>query len=492
MIIVEGQKVFRPSMKTVWLASAVVAIFCLFFFFLLPLIPVFIIFFYLKIKNTWVEIKEEGLMIYSGILAKKRSLLLFSQIQDINENQNFFSILFGIKNLRIVTMTALSAQAGNLPAFEASDAAELKQIVISRINAEEKQVEKKTVAEKAQYLETFAENYFPLRGGKFAKATIMQSIIGLAFIVIIAGARLILSEDMMPGFFFSFFLVIPVIGFVIIIAIISAFIRTSGTKYRIGEKNLEIEFSFLSTQKITLPFQKIQDLVLKKSFFERIVGIATLKAQSGALDLLQYSNSEKNQIRINEIPALLVTDALELRNILARKMGCSIEEKKPSLVESICLESIKPLKKTVSGSLGVAVLFAIAIGVMLFIMPESIKDILPMQTIILWAILLFVVIIIAKFAYELAYLKNYYYNLTPEMLLIRKGVFNINEIVLPFEKIQNVFVDQDIFDKLFGLWDVHVSTVTIESDIQAHIDGLNEQNAKIVSDILLKEMKKQN
>ena len=87
--------------------------------------------------------------------------------------------------------------------------------------------------------------------------------------------------------------------------------------------------------------------------------------------------------------------------------------------------------------------------------------------------------------------RSYYYNFTSDMLIIRKGVISIKEICLPFDKIQNVFVDQDIFDRLFGLFDVHVSTVSENSAMEAHIDGLSMENANHLKEVLLTKIKQQ-
>ncbi len=74
------------------------------------------------------------------------------------------------------------------------------------------------------------------------------------------------------------------------------------------------------------------------------------------------------------------------------------------------------------------------------------------------------------------YFATYFYNFTPDFIIIRKGPITPHEITIPYERIQDVYVDQDFYDRLFGMYDVHVSSATVSSDMEAHIDGL-EKNA---------------
>src|SRR3972149_8557694 len=75
------------------------------------LFSVFEFLYYLYLKNIWIEIREDGLFIQRGIVAKKRSTLLYSGIQDVKERQSLMEKILGIKRIMIVTMTALSAAA---------------------------------------------------------------------------------------------------------------------------------------------------------------------------------------------------------------------------------------------------------------------------------------------------------------------------------------------------------------------------------------------
>lgn len=87
-------------------------------------------------------------------------------------------------------------------------------------------------------------------------------------------------------------------------------------------------------------------------------------------------------------------------------------------------------------------------------------------------------VILLTYLYQGWYFAVYFYDLTPDFIQIKKGPITPREITLPYERIQDVYVDQDLLDRIFGLYDVHLSSATISSGIEAHIDGLEKQAGK--------------
>jgi membrane protein YdbS with pleckstrin-like domain len=57
--------------------------------------------------------------------------------------------------------------------------------------------------------------------------------------------------------------------------------------------------------------------------------------------------------------------------------------------------------------------------------------------------------------------------------------------------LQDVYVDQDILDRIFSLYDVHVSSATIISGNLSHIDGLNKENAQAIKNLILSGIHKE-
>ncbi|MFA6095336.1 MAG: PH domain-containing protein [Candidatus Paceibacterota bacterium] len=91
--------------------------------------------------------------------------------------------------------------------------------------------------------------------------------------------------------------------------------------------------------------------------------------------------------------------------------------------------------------------------------------------------------------YVKVYIKRYYYEDENDFLTIKKGVFAPTEIHVQYLKIQDVFVDQDLVDRIMGLYDVHISSATAASGIEAHIDGVEKAAADGLKQLLLAKIK---
>ena len=87
--------------------------------------------------------------------------------------------------------------------------------------------------------------------------------------------------------------------------------------------------------------------------------------------------------------------------------------------------------------------------------------------------------------YIKSYIKLYYYNCDENFITIKKGVFMPVEIHVLYQKIQDVYVDQDILDRILGIYDVHIASATVSSATEAHIDGLDKETAEATRDFLL-------
>lgn len=103
---------------------------------------------------------------------------------------------------------------------------------------------------------------------------------------------------------------------------------------------------------------------------------------------------------------------------------------------------------------------------------------------VIW-ICLMTLLILWSPLYEYWYLRNYFYDMDEKNLIIRKGVITKTEITLPFTKITDVFVDQDLFDVVLCLYDLHISTPTAESGRFAHIDGVDARGAAKLKAMIL-------
>ncbi len=123
---------------------------------------------------------------------------------------------------------------------------------------------------------------------------------------------------------------------------------------------------------------------------------------------------------------------------------------------------------------------------------------------LLWLVLLGFIGIVFAFAYFIyarMYVEKYYYDVKSDQVVIRRGVIMIKELSVPFENVQNVYVEKGFFDMVFGLYSVRIETATAESIKAAMnkgdaaryreekalktIEGMSEENASKLKQMLL-------
>jgi putative membrane protein len=90
--------------------------------------------------------------------------------------------------------------------------------------------------------------------------------------------------------------------------------------------------------------------------------------------------------------------------------------------------------------------------------------------------------------YLRVYIRRYYYDASENFVTIKKGVFAPAEIHVQYPKIQDVYVDQDILDRVMGLYDVHIASATATSGMEAHIDGVEHDAAEGLKNLLLQRI----
>lgn len=144
----------------------------------------------------------------------------------------------------------------------------------------------------------------------------------------------------------------------------------------------------------------------------------------------------------------------------------------------------KIIKKTVTGTIGYTILLLILFVISsIFILVSKNFSLVLLEGFIFLILLL--VILIAEYIYQKWYYTVYFYDLTDSFIIIKKGVFTPREISVPYERVQDIYMDQDLFDRFFGLYDVHISSATISSGFEAHIDGVEKEAADGLKNLLL-------
>jgi len=148
------------------------------------------------------------------------------------------------------------------------------------------------------------------------------------------------------------------------------------------------------------------------------------------------------------------------------------------------LSTKKIIKKTITGTL-VFVVIMFFLAVFMFSLLLGADSPISVWAILVVIFVLTVFIVLITYFYQRWYFAVYYYELTNDYIIIRKDPITPREITIPYERVQDVYVDQDIFDRIFGIYDVHLSSATISSGMAAHIDGVEKQAADGLRKLLL-------
>lgn len=147
----------------------------------------------------------------------------------------------------------------------------------------------------------------------------------------------------------------------------------------------------------------------------------------------------------------------------------------------------KIFKKTFSGTIVWVILFLIvyaaAVGGILTGNSENVGVYIAWSSGVILGLLC--LIILCVYFYQRWYFAVYFYDLTNDYIVIKKGPITPSEITIPYERVQDVYVDQDLLDRIFGIYDVHLSSATISSGMAAHIDGVEKAAADGLRAVLL-------
>lgn len=98
-----------------------------------------------------------------------------------------------------------------------------------------------------------------------------------------------------------------------------------------------------------------------------------------------------------------------------------------------------------------------------------------------------VFIFFLELVYQSMHYKRYFYNLDDRFIMVREGIIARREKTIPYKRIHDVYVDQDILDRVFKLWDIHFTTADSKV-FNLHIDGLNSKSAKAIREYILNKI----
>lgn len=154
--------------------------------------------------------------------------------------------------------------------------------------------------------------------------------------------------------------------------------------------------------------------------------------------------------------------------------------------EQFPLSFKKIIKKTITSTIGYIILLVILLFISAYGTESVGQNVYGMHGIIALGFVIFIFLtILISYLYQRWYFAVYFYDLNMDYIQVKKGPITPREITIPYERIQDIYVDQDLLDRIFGLYDVHLSSATASSGMEAHIDGLEKNAAEGLRTMLL-------
>lgn len=105
-------------------------------------------------------------------------------------------------------------------------------------------------------------------------------------------------------------------------------------------------------------------------------------------------------------------------------------------------------------------------------------------------LMVFGFIILLGAVYEALYIASFRYFTDGVSISISKGVIAKHEITMPFNRITDLYIDQSVVDRMFGLYNLRFSTPTASSGSAAHIEGLNKSGCHALRTLILEALNK--
>lgn len=153
--------------------------------------------------------------------------------------------------------------------------------------------------------------------------------------------------------------------------------------------------------------------------------------------------------------------------------------------------SPKKFIKKMMGECITGLIFSIILGLFPAFIAMAFSDSLTVgaqefvSVLALSALIIFIIRTALYAWYWRVYINRYFYDIGEAFVTIKKGVFMPTEIHVQYQKIQDVYVDQDLWDRILGIYDVHIASATVSSGIEAHIDGVDFEVAEGLKNLLL-------
>lgn len=107
-----------------------------------------------------------------------------------------------------------------------------------------------------------------------------------------------------------------------------------------------------------------------------------------------------------------------------------------------------------------------------------------LNTVSIWVVFGGLLLCCGKLIYEVLYFITYEYGIDAGNLTVTEGVILKTRSSFPLSKITDIYLDRDLVDTVFLLWDLNISTPQMQSSRFGKIFGLSRRSALELQDYL--------
>jgi|GEM_PF-3721772 len=113
----------------------------------------------------------------------------------------------------------------------------------------------------------------------------------------------------------------------------------------------------------------------------------------------------------------------------------------------------------------------------------------PVPFLIVLVFILLLAVVIAARWYTSEFFRTFIYELRGDYFFSRKGVITPSYTLIPYNNIQDIHVEQSIYDRIFGLWAVKIYSATFSRRGSDIIFGLSKKTAERLKTETLERMR---
>jgi putative membrane protein len=398
---------------------------------------------FLIYKNFQFRVYKEHFVLKQGILKKTNTSIPFHRIQNINFKQNIIQQIIGVFEVSIETAGSSKTEI-SIKALSLEKATALKDYIAKNTAVDNEILQKEEIKPlvkigvkelfKVSLTENHLQNLFLFLALVFGLFSQLQQIFD----------NLGKTEDL-DGFIeentnaisASVFIVVFSLILLIIIALLTSFVRVFLIHFNLTaylkKDAFEINQGLFTKKSIVLKKQKVQNITISTNPLKRLIGIFFITFKQAVSGKLNNKKKEK----------------------LIRIVGCKkdqIETIKNSLFEFSEVEnSSKKFPDNYYKRRIFMLTFLILISLYAFFYIGS------SQIEVLYTAILIVPIVVFLI---LKKVKKRFYKMSDEMLLVGKGLLETHITYLEIFKVQNIKMQQTIFQKRSNVADIILQTAS--------------------------------